>query len=46
LADAVSASRALDNLARAGEAVPAELARQREEEVREAELAFLRTMAA
>jgi Cdc6-like AAA superfamily ATPase len=42
LADAVSARRALDILARAGEAVPAAIARQREEAVREAEIAVIR----
>lgn len=45
LADAVSARRALDIVARAGEAVPAEIARQSEEEIREAELAVIKARA-
>jgi len=46
LADAVSIKRKLDNLARAGEAVPAEIARKSEEEIRAAELALIRARAA
>jgi hypothetical protein len=45
LADAVSHRHALDNLARAGEAVPAEISRRSEEEIREAELAVIKASA-